>query len=43
MLAVLAAAPARRAGVQADPRALLIGVGDVPNNPLPAIDLDSTT
>jgi metacaspase-1 len=26
--------------VHASPRALLIGVGDVPNNPLPAIDLD---
>lgn len=26
--------------LHASPRALLIGVGDVPNNPLPAIDLD---
>jgi len=40
-LSLLAAGAALPAGtLHADPRALLIGVGDVPNNFLPAIDLD---
>jgi len=39
-LSLLAAAALLAGAARASPRALLIGVGDVPNNPLPAIDLD---
>jgi len=40
LLSLLAAAPLLAPAARANPRALLIGVGDVPNNALPAIDLD---
>ena len=40
LLTLLAGGPLFAPGLQANPRALLIGVGDVPNNALPAIDLD---
>jgi metacaspase-1 len=40
LLSLLAGAPLLVAVVHASPRALLVGVGDVPNNPLPGIDLD---
>ena len=40
LLGLLAAMTLLAPGLRASPRALLIGVGDVPNNPLPAIDLD---
>jgi metacaspase-1 len=40
LLSLLAAAPLLAPAARASPRALLIGVGDVPNNALPAIDLD---
>jgi metacaspase-1 len=40
LLAVLTAGALLSASVQASPRALLIGVGDIPNNFLPGVDLD---
>ena len=40
LLSLLAGAPLLAPPALANPRALLIGVGDVPNNALPAIDLD---
>src|SRR4029077_12715381 len=40
LLSLLAGAPLLAPAALANPRALLIGVGDVPNNALPAIDLD---
>jgi metacaspase-1 len=40
LLSVLVGAPLFGSVSHASPRALLVGVGDVPNNPLPAIDLD---
>lgn len=40
LLGVLTAAALLSAPVQASPRALLIGVGDIPNNFLPGVDLD---
>jgi|HubBroStandDraft_1064217.scaffolds.fasta_scaffold01513_6 hypothetical protein len=40
LLGVLAAGALLAAPVQANPRALLIGVGDIPNNFLPGVELD---
>lgn len=40
LLGVLTAGAFLTAAVQASPRALLIGVGDIPNNFLPGVDLD---
>jgi hypothetical protein len=40
LLSLLACAPLLSPAAHPSPRALLIGVGDVPNNALPAIDLD---
>ena len=40
LLGVLAAGALLAAPVQASPRALLIGVGDIPNNFLPGVELD---
>ena len=40
LLLLLAGGSLLAPALQANPRALLIGVGDVPNNALPAIDLD---
>ncbi len=40
LLSLLAGAPLLAPAALANPRALLVGVGDVPNNALPAIDLD---